>query len=95
MTRSLRTFAAGTFFAALVAVLAGPQTAQAGHDSPLYVAADRYRDAVSHFEDEARRVRSAKGEALLFRNDVLKRLADGSVTLAFRRWKRPAARGPG
>ncbi|WP_233215300.1 hypothetical protein [Rhodopirellula bahusiensis] len=58
MTRSLRTFATGTFFAAMVAVLAGPQTAQAGHDSPLYVAADRYRDAVSHFEDEARRVRS-------------------------------------
>lgn len=69
MTRSLRTFAPVAFVAALIAVLAGPQTAQAGHDSPLYIAADRYRDAVSHFEDEARRVRTIDRSVLRLIDD--------------------------
>lgn len=41
--------------AALVAVAAwNPLAVRAAHDSPLYEATDRYRDAVKHFEDDVR-----------------------------------------
>lgn len=38
--------------AALMAAAWSPSAARAGHDSPLYEAADHYRDAVKHFEDD-------------------------------------------
>ncbi|KLU02582.1 putative signal peptide and transmembrane protein [Rhodopirellula islandica] len=76
MSRSLWTFVSGTCFAALIAVLAGPQTAQAGHDSPLYIAADHYRDAVSHFEDEARRVRTIDRTVLRLIDDFEDQTSD-------------------
>lgn len=41
--------------AAIVAAAAwNPQAARADHDSPLYEAADHYRDAVKHFEEDVR-----------------------------------------
>ncbi|MCC9654269.1 hypothetical protein [Rhodopirellula halodulae] len=76
MTRSIGIFVVAPLFAAIFSVVAGSQTAQAGHNSPLYDATDRYRDAVSHFEDEARRVRTIDRDVLRLIDDFEDQTSD-------------------